>query len=62
MNHRLPPLNARFPAPMLAALDSAAARESAGNRSDMLRALVAEGLRSRGLWPPRAEDGGNDAS
>lgn len=52
---RLPAVRARLPAPMISALDAAAARESAGNRSDLLRSLVAEGLKARGLWPPREE-------
>ena len=53
---RLPGLHARVPVPMLRAIDTAAAQETDGNRSNLVRALLTEGLKTRGLWPPRGEE------
>ena len=46
-----PSIRARLPAPMLEAVDIAAAL-SGMNRSSMIRELLAAGLTRRGLWPP----------
>lgn len=52
----MPKLRARLPVPMLQAIDRAAESEAHGNRSDLVRALLAEGLKARGLWPPKIEE------
>ncbi len=45
---------ARLPSALIAAIDQAAAVEADGNRSAMIKALLIDGLTSRGYWPPKA--------
>lgn len=57
---RQSPTRARLSPALLIALDHAADQEHAGNRSAAIKAMLAEGLTRRGLWPPRADEGTAD--
>tara|TARA_R100001510_G_C7631116_1_gene189968 strand:+ start:930 stop:1109 length:180 start_codon:yes stop_codon:yes gene_type:complete len=47
-------LHTRVSPPLLSALDKARYIEGM-RRSEMVRSLVREGLRNRGVWPPKSE-------
>jgi metal-responsive CopG/Arc/MetJ family transcriptional regulator len=49
---RQPVLHIRTPQPLLDAIDKAGDLQGM-NRSATVRELIVEGLKARGLWPPR---------